>query len=464
MVFSSPVFLFFYLPVSLALYFVVPLKWRNLVLLAASLLFYGWGEGIYVLIMLLSTAIDYTHGLLVEKYRNEDKKARWFVAQSVIFNLLILGFFKYYNFIAVNLSLIPGLALPDMNVHLPIGVSFYTFQTMSYTIDVYRKDAPVQRNVVAFGTFVTMFPQLIAGPIVKYKQVALELNSRRTTAEGFARGVLRFTVGLAKKVLLANAVGVLWETQLAAQSAGTLTAAGGWLGLAAFSLQIYFDFSGYSDMAIGLGYIFGFHFPENFDHPYLAKSVTEFWRRWHMSLTGWFREYVYIPLGGNRGGEWKTLRNILIVWTLTGIWHGASWNFLLWGEYFAAWLILEKYVLGGALSRAPVAVQRIYTLMIAAVGWGLFAIEDLGRCAAYLKICFGGGTLWSAGDGYLLRSYGLTLVILAFASTTLGLRLWVRLPERVRQIAAPLLMLAGLTVCTAYLVDNSYNPFLYFRF
>ncbi|WP_369284172.1 MBOAT family protein [Oscillibacter sp. GMB15532] len=464
MVFSSPVFLFFYLPISLALYFAVPLKWRNLVLLAVSLLFYGWGEGIYVLIMLLSTAIDYTHGILVEKYRHEDKKARWFVAQSVIFNLLILGFFKYYNFFAANLSLIPGLALPDLNVHLPIGVSFYTFQTMSYTIDVYRKDAPVQRNVVAFGTFVTMFPQLIAGPIVKYKQVALDLNSRRSTAEGFARGTLRFTVGLAKKVLLANAVGVLWETQLAAQSAGTLTAAGGWLGLAAFSLQIYFDFSGYSDMAIGLGYIFGFHFPENFDHPYLAKSVTEFWRRWHMSLTGWFREYVYIPLGGNRGGTWKTLRNILIVWTLTGIWHGASWNFLLWGEYFAAWLILEKYVLGGALSRAPVTVQRMYTLIIAAVGWGLFAIEDLDRCAAYLKICFGGGMLWSAGDGYFLRSYGLTLVILALASTTLGLRLWARLPERARQIAAPLLMLVGLTVCTAYLVDNSYNPFLYFRF
>ncbi|MEA4993946.1 MAG: MBOAT family O-acyltransferase [Oscillibacter sp.] len=464
MVFSSPVFLFFYLPISLALYFVVPLKWRNLVLLAVSLLFYGWGEGIYVLIMLLSTVIDYTHGILVEKYRHEDKKARWFVAQSVIFNLLILGFFKYYNFIAANLSLIPGLALPDLNVHLPIGVSFYTFQTMSYTIDVYRKDAPVQRNVVAFGTFVTMFPQLIAGPIVKYKQVALELNSRRTTAEGFARGALRFTVGLAKKVLLANAVGALWETQIAAQSSGTLTAAGGWLGLAAFSLQIYFDFSGYSDMAIGLGYIFGFSFPENFDHPYLAKSVTEFWRRWHMSLTGWFREYVYIPLGGNRGGEWKTLRNILIVWTLTGIWHGASWNFLLWGEYFAAWLILEKYVLGRALSRAPVVVQRAYTLLIVAVGWGLFAIEDLGRCAAYLKICFGGGALWSAGDGYLLRSYGPTRVILVLASTTLGLRLWARLPERAREIAAPLLMLAGLTVCTAYLVDNSYNPFLYFRF
>lgn len=464
MVFSSPVFLFFFLPITLALYFAAPPKRRNLVLLAVSLLFYGWGERGYILIMVLSTAIDYTHGILVEKYRSDDRKARWFVAQSVIFNLLLLGFFKYYNFIAANLSLIPGVALPDLNVHLPIGVSFFTFQTMSYTIDVYRRDAPVQRDVVAFGTFVTMFPQLIAGPIVKYKQVALELDRRSATAEGFARGALRFTVGLAKKVLLANAVGALWETQLAAQSAGTLTLAGGWLGLAAYSFQIYFDFSGYSDMAIGLGYLFGFTFPENFDHPYLSRSVTEFWRRWHMSLTSWFREYVYIPLGGNRGGRWRTLRNILVVWTLTGIWHGASWNFFLWGEYFAAWLILEKYVLRGALDRAPDALRRAYTLLIAAVGWGIFAIEDLGQCGAYLRVCFGGGALWSAGDGYLLRSYGLTLAILALASTTIGTRLWARLPERARRVAAPALMLAGLSVCTAYLVDNSYNPFLYFRF
>ncbi|KAF5065667.1 Peptidoglycan O-acetyltransferase [anaerobic digester metagenome] len=464
MVFSSPVFLFFYLTVTLALYFVVPLKWRNLVLLVVSLLFYGWGERAYVLIMVLSIAIDYVHGILVEKYRADDKKARWFVAQSVIFNLLLLGFFKYYNFIAANLSLIPGVALPDLNVHLPIGISFFTFQTMSYTIDVYRKDAPVQKNVVAFGAFVTMFPQLIAGPIVKYKQVAAELDHRICTAEGFAKGALRFTVGLAKKVLLANSVGALWEAQLAAQSAGTLSAFGGWLGLIAFSFQIYFDFSGYSDMAIGLGYIFGFTFPENFDHPYLSKSVTEFWRRWHMSLTSWFREYVYIPLGGNRGGTVKTLRNILIVWTLTGIWHGASWNFLLWGLYFAAWLILEKYILRNVLVRTPGAVKHLYTLLVAAVGWGIFAIEDLGRCWAYLRVCFGGGALWSARDGYLLKSYGLTLVILTLASTTLGLRLWERLSERARQIAAPVLMLAGLTVCTAYLVDNSYNPFLYFRF
>lgn len=464
MVFSSPVFLFFYLTLTLALYFAVPLQWRNLALLALSLLFYGWGERAYVLIMVASIAIDYVHGILVEKYRENDKKARWFVAQSVIFNLLLLGFFKYYDFLAANLSLIPGLSLPVLDVHLPIGISFFTFQTMSYTIDVYRKDAPVQRNIVSFGAFVTMFPQLIAGPIVKYKQVAAELNHRAVTAEGFARGALRFTVGLAKKVLLANAIGALWETQLAAQSAGTLTVFGGWLGLIAFSFQIYFDFSGYSDMAIGLGYMFGFTFPENFDHPYLSQSVTEFWRRWHMSLTSWFREYLYIPLGGNRGGTVKTLRNILIVWLCTGIWHGASWNFLLWGLYFAIWLILEKYVLRNLLVHMLRPVKHLYTIFVAVLGWGLFAIEDLGQCGAYLRTCFGGGALWSAGDGYLLKSYGLTLVLLALASTTLGLRLWAKLPERGRQIAAPVLMLAGLTVCTAYLVDNSYNPFLYFRF
>lgn len=464
MVFSSPVFLFFYLTVSLALYFLAPLKWRNLVLLIVSLLFYGWGERAYVLIMVLSIAIDYTHGILVEKYRGDDKKARWFVAQSVIFNLLLLGFFKYYNFFAANLSLIPGIALPEWNVHLPIGISFFTFQTMSYTIDVYRRDAPVQKDVVAFGAFVTMFPQLIAGPIVKYKQVAAELNHRVCTAERFAQGALRFTVGLAKKVLLANAVGALWETQLAAQSTGTLTAFGGWLGLIAFSFQIYFDFSGYSDMAIGLGYLFGFTFPENFDHPYLSRSVTEFWRRWHMSLTSWFREYVYIPLGGNRGGTVKTLRNILIVWALTGIWHGASWNFLLWGLYFAAWLILEKYVLRKPLEHTPSIVKHLYTLLVAVIGWGIFAVEDLGQMGAYFKACFGGGALWSPHDGYLLKSYGLTLIVLVAASTSLGLRLWEKLPEKARKIAAPVLMLAGLTVCTAYLVDNSYNPFLYFRF
>ncbi len=462
--FSSLTFLFAYLPLTLALYFLAPLRWRNLVLLAVSLFFYGWGEPVYIVIMLLSILIDYTHGLLVEKYRKNDRLARWFVGQSVAFNLLLLGFFKYWDFLAANLSLLPGIRLPQLGIPLPIGISFFTFQTMSYTIDVYRRDAPVQRNLVTFGAFVTMFPQLIAGPIVKYKAVAAELEHRSHTGAAFAAGACRFCVGLAKKVLLANSIGALWERQLAAQGAGTLTAAGGWLGLAAFGFQIYFDFSGYSDMAIGIGQMLGFRFPENFDYPYLSASVTEFWRRWHMSLTNWFREYLYIPLGGSRGGTGKTLRNLLIVWFCTGFWHGASWNFILWGLYFALWLILEKYVLRGLLARTPAAVKHLYTLVVVFLGWGLFAMEDLTVCGGYFAACFGAAPLWSAADGYALRSYGLTFLILVLASTPLGVRGWRRLSERARRVLAPALMGACLVLCTAYLVDGSYNPFLYFRF
>ena len=432
-------------------------------------------QPVYITIMVLSILIDYTHGLLVEKYRDNDQKARWFVAQSVIFNLLLLGFFKYGTFLAENLYLLTGIQIPQsvtiagltvplLGVSLPIGISFYTFQTMSYTIDVYRRDAPVQRNIVAFGAFVTMFPQLIAGPIVRYKTVAAELKDRVHTSENFALGARRFCVGLAKKVLLANAVGKLWEECLAAQGAGTLTVAAGWMGLVAYGFQIYFDFSGYSDMAIGLGRIFGFTFCENFDHPYCAVSVTEFWRRWHMSLTTWFREYLYIPLGGNRGGTAKTLRNILIVWFCTGFWHGASWNFVLWGLYFVVWLILEKYVFRSLLAISPAAVRHIYTLLVVLVGWGLFAMEDLAVCGNYLATCFGAGDLWSGADGFRLRSYGLTLIVLALAATPLGGRLWARLPRRAEQVLTPVLMLAALVLSTAYLVDGSYNPFLYFRF
>ena len=464
MVFSSLTFLFFYLPVVLVMYFAAPLHWRNVVLLIVSLFFYGWGEPVYITIMVVSILIDYSHGLLVEKYRDNDKKARRFVAQSVVFNLLLLGFFKYYDFFAANLSLIPGVQIPQLGLSLPIGISFFTFQTMSYTIDVYRRDAPVQRNLLTFGTFVTMFPQLIAGPIVKYKTVARELNERTHGPEEFASGVQLFVIGLAKKVLLANSIGALWETSLAAQLSGTMTVAGGWLGLAAYSFQIYFDFSGYSDMAIGLGRMFGFHFEQNFDHPYLSSSVTEFWRRWHMSLTSWFREYVYIPLGGNRGGTARTLRNIVIVWFLTGFWHGAGWNFILWGLYFAVWLILEKFLLKGVLFKTPAWVKHLYTLVVVAVGWGIFAIEDMGRCLAYLSTCFGNGALWSAADIYALRSYALTLIVLALASTLLGKRVWGALSARLRQALFPVLMVGALVLCTAYLVDGSYNPFLYFRF
>ena len=466
MVFSTPVFLFYFLVLTLLVYYLVPRKLRNVVILISSLIFYYWGEQTYVVIMFLSTAIDFTHGMLVEHFKGKGQitYAKMAVASSMFFNLLLLLFFKYWDFLASSLQAIGLNFMPVLGIHLPIGISFYTFQTMSYTIDVYRKDAPVQRNMVEFGTFVTMFPQLIAGPIVQYKTVAADLVHRVHTSENFALGARRFCVGLAKKVLLANSIGALWEECLAAQGAGTLTVLGGWLGLAAYGFQIYFDFSGYSDMAIGLGRIFGFRFNENFDHPYCADSVGTFWRRWHMSLTTWFRDYLYIPLGGNRGGTVKTIRNLIIVWFCTGFWHGASWNFVLWGLYFAAWLILERYVLRGVLERTPKVIKHIYTLIVVFVGWGLFAMVDLSVCGDYLATCFGGGPLWSAADGFRLRSYAVTLIALVLASTALGQRLWAKLPRRAEALFTPVLMGLSLVVCTAYLVDGSYNPFLYFRF
>ncbi|WP_409968635.1 MBOAT family O-acyltransferase [Bengtsoniella intestinalis] len=464
MVFSSLLFLFYFLPLTLVAYFLSPLKWRNLVLLAVSLLFYGWGEPIYITIMLLSIAIDYSHGLLVEKHRDDDKKARRIVAQSIVFNLLLLGFFKYYDFFALNLNGLFGISLPILNIPLPIGISFFTFQTMSYTVDVYRKDAPAQRNLVNFGAFVTMFPQLIAGPIVKYKTVANELNHRDHTAQDFAQGASRFVVGLSKKVLLANNIGALWDSTLLASQAGDLTVIGGWLGLMAFAFQIYFDFSGYSDMAIGLGQMMGFRFDENFNHPYTAISVSDFWRRWHMSLTSWFREYVYIPLGGNRGGLGKSLRNLFIVWLCTGFWHGASWNFLLWGLYFALWLSAEKYWLSSLLNRAPTPLRHVYTLFVVLIGWGLFAIEDMTQVATYLATCFGSGTFASPANWYDLQSYGLTLLVLIVAATPVGKTMYARLPAKVYTFTTPVLMVLGLVVSTAFLVSSSYNPFLYFRF
>lgn len=462
--FSSLPFLFGFLPLTLAIYFAVPLRWRNLALLLTSLVFYGWGEPVYLGIMVLSILIDYTHGLLVERYRSRDKLARWFVAESVILNLGLLGFFKYWDFFAENLSRLPGITLPALGLPLPIGISFFTFQTMSYTIDVYRRDAPAQRDIVAFGAYVTMFPQLVAGPIVRYREVAAELKERVNTTADFAAGAGRFTVGLAKKVLLANSIGALWDAELAAQSAGMLTALGGWLGIAAYGFQIYFDFSGYSDMAIGMGRMLGFHFPENFARPYTAASVTEFWRRWHISLTTWFREYLYIPLGGSRRGTARTVRNIFIVWLCTGFWHGASWNFILWGLHFFLWLMLEKYLLKDFLQRLPRWLRHAYTLLVVFAGWGIFAMEDLSVCGGYFRVCFGGGALWSAVDGYYLRTYAVLLVLLTVGSANTVKAVWERLPERARETLAPVLMLAGLVLCTAYLVDGSYNPFLYFRF
>ena len=461
MIFSSLPFLFFYLVAVLAVYKLSPLKLRNLILLVVSLFFYGWGEPVYIIIMLLSIVVDYVHGMLVERWREDDRKARRAVASSVFFNLAILVFFKYWDFIAGNLNALTGLQLPVLGLPLPIGISFYTFQTMSYTIDVYRQDAPVQKNPIAFGAYVTLFPQLIAGPIVRYKSVADQLEERREDLDKFVSGVRRFTVGAAKKVLLANAIGQLWDQSLASQN---LTAVGAWLGLAAYAFQIYFDFSGYSDMAIGLGRMFGFEFLENFNYPYISRSVVEFWKRWHISLTTWFREYVYFPLGGNRVPKWKWIRNILIVWTLTGIWHGAGWNFLLWGLYYGAWMLAERLFLGKWLEKLPGAVRHIYTMFIVLIGWALFAVEDMGRLGAYFSSLFGGGGWFSAVDGYQLRTYLPTLVILIVGSTPLMGKLWDRLGERTRAVLQPLLVLGALILCTASPVDAGYNPFLYFRF
>ncbi len=461
MIFSSLPFLFFYLMAVLAVYKVSPLKLRNLILLLVSLFFYGWGEPVYILIMFLSIAVDYVHGMLVERWRDDGRKARRAVASSVFFNLAILVFFKYWDFIAANVNAFTGLGLPVLGLPLPIGISFYTFQTMSYTIDVYRRDAPVQKNVVTFGAYVTLFPQLIAGPIVRYKSVAEQLEGRREDLEKFVSGIRRFSVGAAKKVLLANAIGQLWDQSLAA---GSLSAAGAWMGLAAYAFQIYFDFSGYSDMAIGLGRMLGFEFLENFNYPYISKSVVEFWKRWHISLTTWFREYVYFPLGGNRVSKAKWIRNILTVWLLTGIWHGAGWNFLLWGLYYGLWMLAERLFLGKCLEKLPDVLRHAYTMLIVLMGWALFAVEDMGRLGAYFRSLFGGGGLYAPVDGYRLRTYLPTLVILAIGSTPLMKRVWDKLGERGQAALQPVLVLAALVLCTASLVDAGYNPFLYFRF
>ena len=468
MVFSTPVFLFYFLVLTLLVYYLVPRKLRNVVILISSLIFYYWGEQTYVVIMFLSTAIDFTHGMLVEHFKGKGQitYAKMAVASSMFFNLLLLLFFKYWDFLASSLQAIGLTFMPVLGIHLPIGISFYTFQTMSYTIDVYRKDAPVQRNMVEFGTFVTMFPQLIAGPIVQYKTVAADLVHRVHTSENFALGARRFCVGLAKKVLLANSIGALWEECLAAQGAGTLTVLGGWLGLAAYGFQIYFDFSGYSDMAVGLGRMLGFEFLPNFDHPYISRSITEFWRRWHISLSTWFKEYLYIPLGGNRCSKGRWVFNLFVVWAATGIWHGASWNYVIWGLYFFVLLLVEKLWLGRLLSQLPKVVQHVYTLFFVLVSWAIFALEDFGQLGAYLKVMFGmgGAPLLDSAFGYYLASYLPILCVAAVASTNAGASLYHKLPRAAAQAACAVLVIAGLVVCTGYLVDGTYNPFLYFRF
>jgi alginate O-acetyltransferase complex protein AlgI len=398
----------------------------------------------------------------VDKRRD---RAKLILVLNAVVNLGLLFFFKYYDFLAESLGSVTGLSfLRPLGISLPIGISFYTFQNMSYPIDVYRGDARSQHSFIRYGTYVALFPQLIAGPIVRYKDIAGQLDHREETTGKFASGVCRFCVGLSKKVLLANNIGALWDVYKAMDPA-SLSAADAWLGALAFTFQIYFDFSGYSDMAIGLGRMLGFDFVENFNYPYISRSITEFWRRWHISLSTWFRDYVYIPLGGNRRGKGRQLLNLLIVWTLTGIWHGASWNFLFWGLYYALLLILEKLFLYDRLQKAPAWLGHVYALILVVIGWVLFSVEDLSSCLMYLRsMFFGGAGLVSGTFLYYLRSFAPGILVMALASTPLAKSLYGRLPEHFTRIMNPILVLASLILCTAYLVDSTYNPFLYFRF
>ena len=468
MVFSSLLFLFIFLPSLVLIYYVTPRKFRNLLLFIASLIFYAWGEPIYILIMIFSSLVDYTHGILIDKYRKNELISKIILLSSIVINLGLLGFFKYYDFIISTINGFLGISLKTLNLPLPIGISFYTFQTMSYTIDVYRGKTSVQRNIIDFGTYVSLFSQLIAGPIVVYKTIEEQLKHRKETLDNFGQGVERFVIGLGKKVLLANNIGLLWD-EVKKIPSGDLTVVTAWLGIIAFAFQIYFDFSGYSDMAIGLSKMFGFEFPENFNYPYISKSITEFWRRWHISLGNWFKDYVYIPLGGNRCSNLKNYRNLFIVWFLTGLWHGASWNFILWGIYFGVIIALEKAVLLKWLKKMPSFFNHFYALFLILIGWVLFSFESLTSGMQYLGAMFGilGKGIINSDSLYFLYNYALIIIILVLASTPIPFRLFNKLLEKHRNIYYMTSFVSNVVIMflsVAYLVDASYNPFLYFRF
>lgn len=469
MIFSSLFFLFVFLPLTLLVYLFVPKKAKNIVLLISSLIFYAWGEPVYILLMVFSIIYNYISGMEIDFYRRRGNTAqlRLIFWLAVGVNLGILGFFKYYGFLLENLNRILPFTIKYTPLALPIGISFYTFQTLSYIIDVYRGDVDVQRNPINFGLYISMFPQLIAGPIVRYSDIEAQLTDRKVTFEGFGQGVKFFVKGLAKKVLLANNIGMAY-TAISALPADKFSALAAWIGAVAYTFQIYFDFSGYSDMAIGLGKMFGFTFMMNFDHPYISSSITEFWRRWHISLSTWFREYVYIPLGGNREGTAKAIRNLFIVWTLTGFWHGAAWNFVVWGLYYGVLLVLEKYVLHPVIERLPGAVRHIYALFFVVIGWVIFAAPSLSSAVHYIHVMFGGGTAADGSAGvYYLYNYLIILILCALCSgpgVTASLNRCIVARERRKRIFVIALYVAAFICSIAFLVNATYNPFLYFRF
>jgi alginate O-acetyltransferase complex protein AlgI len=467
MLFSSISFLYYFLPVVFALYFALPRRFKNALLLVASLLFYFYGEPQYIYLMLFSSLVDYCAGILITKYRGTPK-AKLVLIIAVLINLALLMFFKYADFLIANFNAVTGMTVPLLRIPLPLGISFYTFQTMSYSIDVYRGDATVQKNPLTFATYVTLFPQLVAGPIVRYQTVADEMDGRKHSVQDAAEGISRFIIGLGKKVLIANVLGELNTTAAAAVNQSVLLY---WLRIVSFMLQIYFDFSGYSDMAIGMGRVFGFHFLENFNYPFIARSISEFWQRWHISMGTWFREYIYIPLGGNRVSKLKWLRNIVVVWFCTGFWHGAAWNFIIWGLFFGVMLVAEKFFLIKRLKALPRGVQHIYVLIIVTASFVIFHLETLpgimGCFAGMIGVS--GEPLYTAESLYYLKSYALVLALAVVGATPLIKTLVLKARDNVKlkvavNVATPCVIFALLLVATAYLVDSSFNPFLYFRF
>lgn len=467
MLFSSIPFLYYFLPIVLILYFIVPKAFKNAVLLFASLVFYAWGEPEYVVLMIASIIIGYISGLLIEAFRAKGF-SKIILSISVAINLGFLGYFKYADFFIDNFNAVTGLSVPLLRLALPIGISFYTFQILSYTVDVFRGDVPAQRNPINLAAYVAMFPQLIAGPIVRYSNIAGELQERTHSFENFALGIRRFVIGLAKKILIANTLGELCDIFKASDEKSVLFY---WLYAVAFALHIYFDFSGYSDMAIGLGRIFGFHFAENFDYPYISKSVTEFWRRWHMSLGSWFRDYFYIPLGGNRVPKARWFFNIFVVWMSTGFWHGASWNFIIWGLYFAALLVFEKMWLLKKLEKSK-AAARIYVLFTVLISFVIFNAADMKEAFVYIGGMFGIGEIpfMTQEFVYYLRSYAVVMILAVIGATPFVKQLIMNVgkktlgSEKIMNVLEPIVLVLLMVVMTAYLVDGSFNPFLYFRF
>ncbi|PGS48698.1 MBOAT family protein [Bacillus sp. AFS041924] len=475
MVFSSTVFIFWFLPIVLLIYFVIPRSIKNFWLLLASLFFYAWGEPTYVWLMIFSIIMNYLFGLAVDKNREKKAKIKWIMIAMVSSNLFILGIFKYTNFIADNIEKITGINIDIPIIPLPIGISFFTFHALSYVIDVYRGDRKVQKNPLNLALYITMFPQLVAGPIVRYQTVANELNVRKENLELIFYGIKRFIIGLAKKMLLANTFGQIAD-QIFAQSPDQMTTGMAWIGIVSYSLQIFFDFSGYSDMAIGLGKIFGFHFLENFNYPYISRSVSEFWRRWHISLGTWFRDYLYIPLGGNRGSNLETYRNLFIVWLATGIWHGASWTFIAWGLYYGFWIALERSGLGKLLNVLPKVIQHFYALIIVIIGWVFFRSETFSYAFDYIKtmFAFNGTGLWNSSNNLYVSEYGLLFIIAIITATPIGKMVTQKLGEWLtsKSKIASLGFQFGeagwycflLLVSLSYVVASTFNPFIYFKF